>query len=56
MFNTLKLKLKWQQKDNHEKTHTLNEHMWGHKTLWRNTTLAKKHWLIQKEGKKLKKS
>ncbi len=26
---TLNLKLRWQQKDNHEETHTLNEHTWG---------------------------
>ncbi len=50
----LNLKLKWQQKYNNEKIHTLNEHTWGHKTLWGSPTLAKKHWLLQKEGKKFK--
>jgi hypothetical protein len=54
MFKTLNLKLKWEQKDNHEKTHTLNEHTWGRKTLWKNTTLARKHWLIKKKVKSSK--
>jgi len=36
------LKLRLQQKDSHEGTHTMNEHTWGCKTLWINTTLAKK--------------
>jgi hypothetical protein len=30
----------WQQQDNHRKTHTLNEHISKHKTLWRNTNMA----------------
>jgi len=37
----LNLKLKWQQKDNNEEIHTLNEHTWGHKILWGSPILTK---------------
>jgi hypothetical protein len=36
-------------KDNHAKTHTLKEHDWGCKTLWKNTILAKTTYYLKKK-------
>jgi hypothetical protein len=51
----LNLKLKWQQKYNNEKMHTLNEHTWGHKTLGRSPTLTQNIHYFKMKVIKLKK-
>ncbi len=42
------------EKNKNEKTHTLNKHIWGHKTLWKKYNFGKKHWLLKKKGKNFK--